>query len=249
MRISVALAAYCGEKYIEEQLHSILCQLPEDGEIVVSLDPSTDRTFEILSGISSEDRRLRVIDGPGKGLIANFENAVSACRGDIIFLSDQDDVWLPEKVKLMCTAFDDPDVTAVIHDASVTDGELNVISESFFSVHGRKEGTFNNWLKNSYIGCCMAFRREIIPAILPFPDKLPMHDQWIGIIGEQIGRTVFIDKPLILWRRHGDNSSSTSHAGVSQMIKWRASLALALLKRRKEVARVRQERAGSKNEN
>lgn len=239
MKISVAIAAYYGEKYIEDQLRSILTQLPTDGEVVVSVDPSDDGTFDLLSRLSAADRRIVLIHGEGKGLIRNFENAIRACTGDVIFLSDQDDVWLPGKVEAVTSAFSDLDVSVVLHDASVTDGELNIIQKSFFAVHGRHDGALANWIRNSYIGCCMAFRRDICDAILPFPDNLPMHDQWIGIIGSRVGRAVYVDRPLILWRRHGNNASSTSHAGVVQMLRWRLSLALSLIGRNKIIKSAR----------
>lgn len=235
MKISVALAAYCGEKYIEDQIRSILAELPEDSEIVVSLDPSKDSTEEILSRLSAEDSRVRYITGSGRGLIGNFGNAISACTGDIIFLSDQDDIWLPGKVDAVCNAFSDPSVTVVMHDATITDGELKVIEPSLFAVRGRKEGIAANVIKNTWIGCCMAFRRELCSAILPFPDNIPMHDQWIGIFGKLSGKVAFIDKPFIYWRRHGTNSSSTSHSTVGQMIRWRSGLIRAVSQRRKEL--------------
>ena len=97
MTVSVALAAYNGEKYIKEQLSSILEQLSEDDEIVVSLDPSTDGTKEAI--LSLNDSRIKIVDGEGKGLIKNFENAIKNCKNDLIFLCDQDDIWLPDKVE------------------------------------------------------------------------------------------------------------------------------------------------------
>ena len=235
MKISVALAAYCGEKYIEAQIRSILAQLPEDGEIVVSLDPSGDSTGDILEKLGAEDCHLRCITGSGDGLIKNFENAIRACTGDIIFLSDQDDIWLPGKVAEVCAAFADPGVTVVMHDASITDKDLNVTEPSFFAIRGKKDGVASNMIKNSWIGCCMAFRRELCSAILPFPDNIPMHDQWIGIFGKLGGKVVYIDKPLIYWRRHGANSSSTSHSSLRRMFKWRYDLIGALVKRRRQV--------------
>lgn len=231
MKVSVALAAYNGEKFIEAQLSSILSQLPPDGEIVVSLDPSRDATAGIVSRIASTDPRVKLIAGQGHGLIANFENAIRASSGDVIFTCDQDDVWLPGKIEKMTAAFDEPSVLAVLHDARVTDGDLNTLEDSFFAAHGRRKGPFANWLRNSYIGCCMAFRRELCDAILPFPDRLPMHDQWIGIIAERAGKTADVNEPLILWRRHGDNSSSTTHASFGRMLRWRLDLAAALCRR------------------
>ena len=76
----------------------------------------------------------------------------------------------------------------------------------------------------------MALRRDALDFILPFPENLPMHDQWIGLVCEKHGRVKLINEPLILWRRHGDNSSRTQHEGVMQMIKWRLSIIKAYIK-------------------
>lgn len=223
MTVSVALAAYNGEKYIREQIGSILPQLSGDDEIVVSLDPSDDGTGQALFSLS--DSRIRVVTGEGKGLIKNFENAIKHCKNELIFLSDQDDVWIADKVRRVKSEFEaDEKLLLVMHDAIVTDAQLNTVNPSFFAVRGTRTGIIKNIIKNSYMGCCMAFRREALEYLLPFPDNLPMHDQWIGLVCEKHGRVKLIDEPLILWRRHGDNSSKLQHEGFAQMLKWRLSI-------------------------
>ena len=129
MKISVALAAYKGEQYIAEQLNSILPQLGDDDEIIVSDDYPSGKTREAVAGI--RDKRIRYIEGEGKGVVRNFENALKACSGDVIFLCDQDDVWLPDKVKRVMAAFDEG-ADLVLHNAYVTDGNLNITEHSFF---------------------------------------------------------------------------------------------------------------------
>ena len=97
--ISVCVAAFNGEKYIEEQILSVLRNLDSQDEIIISDDGSSDRTRRIVDDLAEKDRRIRIIDGPRKGLIKNFENAIVHSKGDIIFLCDQDDVWKDNKVK------------------------------------------------------------------------------------------------------------------------------------------------------
>ena len=224
--ISVALAAYNGEKYIKEQLYSILCQLKEKDEIVISLDPSTDSTERILS--SYHDDRIKLIHGSGSGLIKNFENAIAHTSNDIIFLCDQDDIWTNDKVDCVLNSFSDG-IYVVMHDCSIVDEELNVIEPSFFQHRRTKLGIVSNIIQNSYIGCCMAFRKELKEYILPFPDPLPMHDQYIGHVGEIKGKNKLIHKPLLYYRRHGKNVSSTSHSSLFQMIQWRFQIIKAIL--------------------
>ncbi len=231
MTVSVAIAAYNGAEFIEEQINSILPQLSAQDEIVISLDPSTDGTREMLCFIAENDSRVKLIDGEGKGLIRNFENAVKNCRNDLIFLCDQDDVWLEGKVDAVKSEFEKSDALLVMHDAKITDGALNVVEESFFSHRGTGVGIVKNLLKNTYIGCCMAFKRECLEFILPFPKDIPMHDQWIGLRCEQKGKVSLIEQPFILYRRHGSNASNTEHSSVANMIKWRLQMIAALLKK------------------
>ncbi|MEP6502256.1 MAG: glycosyltransferase family 2 protein [Betaproteobacteria bacterium] len=228
--ISVCIASFNGEKYIEEQMRSILCS-ERVGEVIVSDDGSRDRTREIVAAI--DDPRIRLVDGPRAGLIRNFENALRQARGDYIFLADQDDVWLPGKVDTMMAALAEVDVA--VSDCRVVDADLNVLSPSFFRIRHSGPGLVKNLLRNSYLGCCMAFRRPVLAASLPFPANIPMHDWWIGLVAERTARVRFIDVPLLHYRRHGGNASPTSqrsHASRRTQIAWRISLLRALLVRR-----------------
>ena len=237
--ISVAMAVYNGERYLEEQLNSILSQLEKDDEIVISLDPSTDGTEAILREYCKRDKRIFVCKGTGEGIIKNFENAVRHCRNAIIFLSDQDDIWVENKVSLMLQRFRNPEVLLVIHDAKVVNENLDVLENSFFCIRKSRKGIFKNLMKNSYIGCCMAFRRRSLKSVLPFPRRIPMHDQWIGICCECMGKVDFIPEKLILYRRHSGNASEMRHASVWQMLIWRWMLLTALAERMLTRGRIR----------
>ena len=227
MNVSVALAAYNGEKYISQQIDSILSQLSLDDELVISLDPSTDQTLNIIQ--SYNDPRIKVIKGPGKGLIKNFENAIVHTSKEIIFLSDQDDVWKENKIETVLKAFDD-NTLLVVHDAIVVDESLKEIHSSFFSICHSKTGIVKNIIKNSYIGCCMAFRKELIEQIIPFPKSLPMHDQYIGLMAEKKGKSKFINEKLIYYRRHDTNASNNKHASILQMLVWRIQIIQAYIR-------------------
>ena len=225
MKISVALAAYKGERYIAEQLNSILCQLGENDEIIVSDDFPTGKTREAVAEI--HDKRIRYIEGLGKGVVRNFENALNACTGDVIFLSDQDDVWMPDKVqKVLAEIRNGADL--VLHDAAVTDGSLNITDPSFFAVHGSNASFAKNLIRNSFVGCCMAFTRKVMADSLPFPNELPMHDWWIALAAMKKGyKTVLLPESLIKWRRHGENVTGGKTSTV-QKIKWRLKMLLSV---------------------
>ncbi len=228
-KISVALAAYKGEDFIGEQLSSILTQLSDTDEVIVSDDFPQGKTKEVVMNIAESDGRIKYIEGPGKGLIMNFENAIKNCTGDYIFLADQDDVWLPDKVEKVTEQFE-KGADLVLHNAMVTDGNLKITDTSFFTSHGTKTGYLNNILKNSYMGCCMAFKAELKEKILPFPKNLPMHDQWIGLLAEKTGKVSLVEKPLILYRRHGSNMTG-GKTSFKQKIMWRLSIAQEIRKR------------------
>ena len=119
------------------------------------------------------DSRIHIVKGPGKGVVRNFENAIRHCNGDIIYLSDQDDIWKPDKVEKVNYAFSNPEVKAVLHDAEIVDENgVATGAASLFSIRGSRAGILKNLLKNSYVGCCMAFRKELIPIICPIPNEM-----------------------------------------------------------------------------
>lgn len=199
MKKSVCMATYNGEKYIEEQLQSILVQLDDNDEIVISDDHSTDNTIEVVKKIN--DNRIKIFFNQGeKGFTSNFENALKKATGDIIFLSDQDDIWLPEKTSTMVSYLQEYDL--VVADAKVTDESLNVTNESFFSIFNSGPGILKNLGYNTYYGYSIALRKTVLEKALPFPKNREVaFDIWLGFVGEIIGRVKFINKPVVLYRR------------------------------------------------
>lgn len=229
--ISVCMTSFNGEKYIEKQIESILACLGEHDELIISDDGSKDGTRELVDCMAHADGRIRLIDGPKDGVIANFEKAIRAAKGDYIYLADQDDIWDAKKVEKVQAYFKDKNCMLVIHDADIIDESETVINPSFFQRRNSKKGILNNIIKNSYIGCCMAFRREILDVVLPIPKNIEMHDQWIGILAETKGEAVFLEEVLFHYRRHGENVSSFEHYPVPKMIRNRVVLVIELLKR------------------
>lgn len=228
--ISVCLATYNGEKYLQEQIDSILSQLDETDELIVSDDGSTDRTIKILK--SYGDKRIKIFFNTKKhGVNNNFENALRNTTGDYIFLSDQDDIWLPGKVKACMELLKDSD--CIVHDCIITDSNLKVISQSLFNELNAGPGFFRNLKKNSFTGCCMAFTKDVLKKTLPFPDsKSFYHDQWIGLIASLSFKTKFSKQPLIYFRRHTSNASSAadkSQLSFSSKVASRMALIKALI--------------------
>ena len=234
--ISVALAYYNGGKYIRKQLYSILEQLGPEDEVVLSVDEASDGSAELLEQMARNDHRVRLVEGPGLGVVKNFEYAISACKGDFIFLSDQDDLWKENKVKKVIKAFEKPEIDVVLHNAEIIDGdEVLQCGATMFDYRQSSTGLVKNLVKNSYVGCCMAFRSRIRPVILPIPDSMYMHDYWIGTAGEMLGGTGLLKECLIQYRRHDENVTEMKHGSVSFMIKKRISILRCLLILKKRV--------------
>lgn len=228
--ISVCLATYNGEKYLCEQIDSILSQLEDSDELIISDDDSTDSTIEILN--SYNDRRIRILHNSyNHGVNGNFENALRNAQGDYIFLSDQDDVWLPNKVRVCVKALESSD--CIVHDAIVVDGHQNIKSKSLFEDLHANTGFFKNLEKNTFTGCCMVFSKKVLDRVLPFPkSSLFYHDQWIGLIASLSYRVSFLSEPLIYFRRHSTNTSSAgkkSNLDFKSKLLSRLSLVKAIL--------------------
>lgn len=230
-KISVCMATYNGAKYIKEQLDSILCQLGENDEIVISDDSSTDDTIVIIKAYN--DSRIKLYENQKfHSPIFNFENALKNATGDYICLCDQDDIWLPNKVNTIKESLASCDL--IVSDCKIVDANLNILHESFFQLHSSKKGFWRNWIRNSYLGCCMAFRKEILKFALPFPKKIAMHDIWIGLLVNLLGKVEFINTPHVLYRRHGENASfgaEESKFSLSFKIKYRMIMLYYVLKR------------------
>lgn len=226
MKISVLIAAYNGEKYIAQQLSSVLTQLGENDEVIISDDNPSSGTYAAVEPFLS-DSRISYIHGPAKGVDANKEFLLKKCTGDIAFLCDQDDVWLPDKVSRVMDAVEGG-ACCVLHNAYITDENLKKSGKTLFEDRGAKTGIVHNIVRNCYTGACMAVTRRAFEAALPFPKNLPMHDQWLGLVSEKVGRVELIDEPLLLYRRN-EGSMTGGRTSLIQKIKWRISIIKSIL--------------------
>jgi glycosyltransferase involved in cell wall biosynthesis len=201
------MATYNGGKFIRDQISSILCQLADTDEIVITDDQSSDNTLDIIN--SFHDSRIKLFINESRlGYTKNFEKAITHSKGDYIFLSDQDDVWLPGRVDKMIKKLSDYHL--VFSNGSLVDGNLENLGVTIFQLRGGMSGFLRNFIKVQYIGLCIAFRRTILIKLLPFPTRshLCPHDMWIALISEFYYSTSPISEQLILYRRHEHNASN-----------------------------------------
>lgn len=226
------MATYNGEKYIKEQLISILKQLGDEDEIIISDDHSTDTTLEIIEQLS--DSRILVFFNTEKGYTSNFENALRQVSGDIIFISDQDDIWNPTKVEICLEALQSVDL--VVSDCQLINSQNEIISLSYFELRKVKKSSWGNLVKFGYLGCCLAFRSELLKKALPFPSNRQMctHDNWLFLVGAFLYRYKVLDERLINYRRHDANVSTGGLLSLTSKwfkIKYRIYLCVFILKR------------------
>ncbi|MBA6303751.1 glycosyltransferase [Colwellia sp. MB02u-14] len=213
--VSICIATYNGNEFIKEQLDSILLQIRNFDEIVISDDNSTDGTFNILEAYAKKYHQIKLFrNATGKGVICNFENSLINSTNEIVFLCDQDDVWLPGRLLKTIKEFETPEVFIVTSNAYLYErNEFSVAwnkNDLLFDLIGHNSSLVRNLFKNTFVGCCTAFRREVLEIALPFPKNIPMHDVWLSLISLIKGKHIMIIEPMLLYRRHGGNASSTS---------------------------------------
>lgn len=237
LSVSVCMATYNGARYLEAQLGSILPQLSSDDELVVVDDCSTDATRAILSRLAAADPRVRVLESPrNRGVVRTFEEAIGLARKELIVLSDQDDIWKESKLATVREAFArSPRACAVLTNAEFFVAERPTGNLFFPEGRGPRLSVLRQYVRNDFIGCCLAFRRALLPALLPFPRRISMHDWWIGTNALLSGEVVFCPTSQLLYRRHQSNASPSSRRSLPTVARSRlgnlAALAVALGRR------------------
>jgi len=199
------MATRNGEKYIHEQLVSILKQLGPEDEVIISDDSSDDRTIEIVKAFG--DTRIRLFGNNAFNPFRNFENALKRATGEIVVLSDQDDIWLDNKIEVLREKFRQAanPIHLVVLDGQIIDANGNIIGESIFRKLNSGGGVLKNLYDNTYLGCCLAFSRKLLDVALPFPKRIPMHDMWLGMLAELFGTVEFVGAKTIQYRKHADS--------------------------------------------
>ena len=216
-KISIALCTFNGSKYLEEQLNSFISQVRQPDELIICDDGSSDGTLKIIDKFSQKAlfRVNIIINDHNLGITKNFQKAIELCKGDLIALSDQDDVWHPEKLKRCEIILENrSDIGAVFSNADVVDESLHPLGYDMWQKADftRKEqlrvinGKALAVLLKHYIvtGATMIFRAELKPVILPIP-SFWFHDAWISLLIASISNIAFISEPMIKYRQHSDN--------------------------------------------
>jgi len=247
-KISIAMASYNGEPYLEEQLESIAAQHVLPLELVITDDGSVDATPQIVAAFAQRAPfPVRFFSNPERlGYADNFLRAVSLCAGDFIAFSDQDDVWHPEKIARVAAEFSASNCDVVIHTAVVVDAALAPSGLLHPRVRKRRivgPGGFDPWV--IVPGMAMTAKRELFTIVDPAnrpnarltQDVVIMkHDEWLYFIGTALGRVALIPDPLVKYRQHGGNAAgppaALSSRSRARMARSAGESAYVLLARR-----------------
>jgi glycosyltransferase involved in cell wall biosynthesis len=233
--ISVCMATYNGAQYIREQLDSILPQLGPADEIVVCDDRSKDDTLGIVE--SYGDPRIRAYRNEvNLGHVRNFEKALTLARGDFIFLSDQDDRWLPGRVEhMMSLMAREPDILLLASNFDLIGmdgadiGEYRLLGPTKPTAWQQAFAIFAG--RAPYWGCTFLMKRDILQYCLPIPKNIESHDIWIALTASVFGRVMNIAGPTLKRRIHGSNLTATSRRALSVVLKSRYHFLHALASR------------------
>lgn len=217
--IDILIATYNGEKYLKEQLDSILNQTYKDIRIIISDDCSKDSTANILKEYKQKDSRIELyLQEKNLGVVKNIEFLLSKVKNELYMLSDQDDVWLPKKVEKSVEKLEKENADLVFGDLEVVDEKLDTIYPSFgdFMLLNKKIDKYINTNKINYLyncvtGCTVLSKKKFIDKIVPIPteSKYLIHDHWIGLILSLNGKLAYMNEKYIKYRQHGNNQVGT----------------------------------------
>jgi glycosyltransferase involved in cell wall biosynthesis len=212
MYISIALAAYNGEKYLSRQLDSILAQSYHDFELVVCDDSSSDSTWDILQQYQKKERRIRCYQNPKNlGFKKNFEKTILLCKGGFIALSDQDDIWSVDHLEALINNISS--YSLVCSQSEGIDKQGNIIKNRLFAkkidmlMKFDKNNVFLSLLLGNFAqGCAVLFTKDLVRKAFPIPEEVKFHDHWLACAAQAIGNGVFyIDKTTVFYRYHDNN--------------------------------------------
>lgn len=211
LTVSVAMATFNGARWLKPQLDSFAQQTRPPDEVVITDDGSTDDTEGVVAAFAATApfpvRFVRNVER--LGFNGNFARAIGLTTGDVVFISDQDDVWYPGKMERVLALFQArPGCLCVVNDQAIADADGRETGGTVLGnvrALGRPDGWYGP-------GCCTALRRTLMPIVEPFAGNVVAYDHWINTLAEAIGRRRVLDVPLQMYRRHGNNASGSAFA-------------------------------------
>lgn len=208
--LSVAMTTYNGEKYLREQIDSILLQTIQEFELIICDDCSSDSTIAILKEYALKDSRIKFFENEfNLGYLKNFEKAIRLCSGEYIALSDQDDVWMPDHLEILYKAIVESECSLVGANALLVDSSNNDIGGKLINngkfPNSKSEYEFLLLHRNLFQGAALMFDRIILKKALPFPEKIKFHDWWLALVASEDKGVLYVDTPILRYRQHAKN--------------------------------------------
>lgn len=207
--VSIAMASYNGERFIKEQLDSILNQTYPNIELVIVDDCSKDETITIIKKYQSNFSNIKLFQNEiNSGVTKTFEKAIQESKGDFIAISDQDDIWELNKIEILMNEIGNYD--AVYSNSLLVDANGNSLNKSFTTIMNMKTYTCGApfLLSNSVPGHTILMKKAFVKKILPFPKDM-LFDLWIGFCAAGNNGIKFVDKTLVKYRQHESNTIGT----------------------------------------
>ncbi len=213
--ISIAMATYNGEKFLLEQVESILNQSYKDFELIVCDDCSKDNTLSLLNEFQKKDSRIHVFENETNlGFKKNFEKAVGLCKGDFIAFCDQDDIWTQNHLSVLVENINGKDLICGKAELVDTNGNsLGVSTSECFIPHAPsedKDEVFEQLLYSNFVqGTACMISRNLVQYIFPIPDCVRFHDWWAASISCLHNGLCYVDEVVLKYRQHGSNVTTT----------------------------------------
>lgn len=224
--VEILLAAYNGERYLAEQIHSIFHQSFPHIQLTIRDDASTDRTHEIIEKQKQIYPHINLITSESnQGLVSNFSALLSQSKAEYIMLSDQDDVWFKDKVAKSFAKMKELEcqhgnaIPLLVHtDLAVVNDHLEPICHSFWeyaNLHPQNAMSLNRLLtQNTITGCTIMINRKLLEFAAPIPSEVVMHDWWLGLVASAFGKIGVVDEATLLYRQHGSNDTGAKKYGL-----------------------------------
>lgn len=229
--IDILMATYNGERYLGQQIDSILAQSHQDWQLLIRDDGSDDNTKNIIEDYAARypDKIRLITDNEGHlGLCLNFAKLLEYADNEYIMFSDQDDVWLPNKIELTLETMKEaekthPDKPLLVHtDLKVVDSDLKTIADSMWSYHRIFPDISNNlkdlMIRNVVTGCTAMINKKAKEISMPIPEEARVHDWWIAMNVAKQGKIVSVSTPTVLYRQHSANIIGTRRKSFAESV-------------------------------
>jgi glycosyltransferase involved in cell wall biosynthesis len=232
VQVDILLATYNGGKYLHELIDSIISQSLQSWRLLIRDDGSTDKTLSILSQYAEKfPNNIKIVnDAYGRlGPAKSFERLLFLSSAPYVAFCDQDDVWLPDKLKVQMNAMLDAEprlpnnCPLLVHtDMLVVDKNMNVLSKSFWKYQNINPANMTSLqrllIQNHVTGCAILINRSLADISVPVPANAKMHDWWIALVAIVSGKIVWVEHPTVMYRQHDANDTGAKKWGISYYV-------------------------------